>query len=630
MQAIAHRRASEARREAEFIAGQLAADYAQATEENLAARQAALAGLETERERVEADRLALEQGLRVAREVRRARREGETLASDLETERSRRESAAGQVAQLEEGLAEVRRRMHRLQQALASSGYDERRLQQLLSAEPRAEELVRLERQREQVETEANEEQRREQRLAAEREEAERARAAGAEAERKGEAALQRARRQRDELRRRHVAAELRRHLRPGEPCPVCEQEIQSLPVEVLPALEEAEAQVEAARERLEEERRRSAAAGIRAGKLRAERGASRKRLDELSTRADVVRQAREEVRQALLALGFGPLELAQPADLRERVAGERARLADGQRKNQRLEKDRDKLEAERARLDREAAAARAQVEASTVHAEKLEARRHDVEGALTEARQALARLAREHGWAEPALTSDGGDEVSELERRRAAAQQRVTALTGAVEGQRTELAALQQSLARAAELQAARERLMDQAAVAGRLAQLLQANQLLAYIQEEALARLARDGSGHLLTLSQGRYSLVCEEQEFFVLDHWHADTRRSVRTLSGGETFLASLALALALAEGLASLCAEGRASESLESLFLDEGFGTLDAEALDLVVQAIESLHGGRRLVGVITHIPELAERLPARVSVEPGAGGARIVT
>jgi DNA repair protein SbcC/Rad50 len=139
---------------------------------------------------------------------------------------------------------------------------------------------------------------------------------------------------------------------------------------------------------------------------------------------------------------------------------------------------------------------------------------------------------------------------------------------------------------------------------------------------------RLAEDGARHLRALSQGRYSLLCEDQEFAVTDHWHADRQRSVRTLSGGETFLASLALALALAESLASLSAEGRANDALESLFLDEGFGTLDPETLDVVVQAIEALQGGQRLVGVVTHISELAERLPARVEVGRSAAGATL--
>jgi exonuclease SbcC len=100
-------------------------------------------------------------------------------------------------------------------------------------------------------------------------------------------------------------------------------------------------------------------------------------------------------------------------------------------------------------------------------------------------------------------------------------------------------------------------------------------------------------------------------------------------VKTLSGGETFLASLALALALAESLAGLASEDRTTDALESLFLDEGFGTLDPETLAQVVQALDALHGGRRMVGVVTHLPELAAQLPARIEVSRGEGTARIL-
>ena len=111
-------------------------------------------------------------------------------------------------------------------------------------------------------------------------------------------------------------------------------------------------------------------------------------------------------------------------------------------------------------------------------------------------------------------------------------------------------------------------------------------------------------------------------------MVDHWNADAQRSVKTLSGGETFLASLGLALALAESLATLSAQGCASEALESLFLDEGFGTLDPETLAQVVQALEALHGGERMVGLITHLPELAEQMPARVAVGRSDRGATL--
>jgi exonuclease SbcC len=99
-----------------------------------------------------------------------------------------------------------------------------------------------------------------------------------------------------------------------------------------------------------------------------------------------------------------------------------------------------------------------------------------------------------------------------------------------------------------------------------------------------------------------------------------------RTVKTLSGGETFLASLALALALAERIPELSA-GKETR-LESLFLDEGFGALDAETLEVAGRALDALHSEERLVGVITHVEELAERLPARVQVIKEPDGSRL--
>jgi exonuclease SbcC len=143
-----------------------------------------------------------------------------------------------------------------------------------------------------------------------------------------------------------------------------------------------------------------------------------------------------------------------------------------------------------------------------------------------------------------------------------------------------------------------------------------LRADRLVAFLQAEALQLLAAAGSTRLANLSDGRYRLVCRDDEFLVVDTWNGDEERSVRTLSGGETFLASLALALALADQVGSLSVTDRAG--LDSLFLDEGFGTLDPDTLRTVTDAIELLAGDGRLVGVITHVKELAEQFP-RVEV-----------
>ncbi len=162
---------------------------------------------------------------------------------------------------------------------------------------------------------------------------------------------------------------------------------------------------------------------------------------------------------------------------------------------------------------------------------------------------------------------------------------------------------------------------------VAGALERELHADRFIAYVQREALAVLAADASSRLLHLTGGRYRLVGESDEFFVVDHLNGEERRSVRTLSGGETFLASLALALALSERLPELAGAGGAM-SLESLFLDEGFGSLDAASLDVAIEGLERLAGGRRLIGVISHVPEIAERLPDRIDVIKAPEGSSI--
>jgi exonuclease SbcC len=149
-----------------------------------------------------------------------------------------------------------------------------------------------------------------------------------------------------------------------------------------------------------------------------------------------------------------------------------------------------------------------------------------------------------------------------------------------------------------------------------------LRSDHFVDFLLSESLELLARDASLRLMQFSTGRYELQTAKGDFLVLDHQNGDERRSVKTLSGGETFLASLALALSLSEHLPEISGTGGAV-ALESLFLDEGFGSLDAESLDLAVQGLEALVDGNRMVGVISHVEELSERLPSRVHVEKHA-------
>jgi len=118
-------------------------------------------------------------------------------------------------------------------------------------------------------------------------------------------------------------------------------------------------------------------------------------------------------------------------------------------------------------------------------------------------------------------------------------------------------------------------------------------------------------------------RYALrAVDLKDMVVIDLWNAGEQRPVETLSGGESFLVSLSLALALSE-----LSSGR--KRLESLFLDEGFGTLDSETLDAALNALESLRLSGRTIGVISHIDQLTRRIPVRIDVKrTGAGTSTI--
>jgi exonuclease SbcC len=180
----------------------------------------------------------------------------------------------------------------------------------------------------------------------------------------------------------------------------------------------------------------------------------------------------------------------------------------------------------------------------------------------------------------------------------------------------------LEEAIARASCLRKSIQEETEEAQVAGALGQHLRATGFERWLLEEAFARLAAGATSILIELSSGQYSFRYDDKlNFEVVDHRNADERRSARTLSGGETFLASLALALTLAEQTAELAAEG--SARIESLFLDEGFGTLDDDTLDVVANAIAELGSRGRVVGLVTHQQNLAERIPVQYRVSKNA-------
>lgn len=116
------------------------------------------------------------------------------------------------------------------------------------------------------------------------------------------------------------------------------------------------------------------------------------------------------------------------------------------------------------------------------------------------------------------------------------------------------------------------------------------------------------------------GRYQLQCQQSETLsleVLDTWQGDSVRDTKTLSGGESFLVSLALALALSDLVSS-------KTSIDSLFLDEGFGTLDNDTLEIALDALDNLNATGKMIGIISHVEALKERIAVQVKVEKQSG------
>ena len=160
-------------------------------------------------------------------------------------------------------------------------------------------------------------------------------------------------------------------------------------------------------------------------------------------------------------------------------------------------------------------------------------------------------------------------------------------------------------------------------------LKQMFAGNKFVEFIATDILIQIARQASVHLGRLTDRRYALSLDrEGNFLVRDDHAGGMTRPVTSLSGGETFLTSLSLALALS---AQVQLQGR--HPIEFFFLDEGFGSLDPETLELVMSALDALKGGDhgRMIGIISHVEKVKEWLPRYLEVSPpGAdgGGSRV--
>ncbi|MGY1775211.1 AAA family ATPase [Geodermatophilus sp. SYSU D00804] len=488
------------------------------------------------------------------------------------------------------------------------------------------------------------------------------------------------------------MAAELAAGLTDGADCPVCGSAEHPRPaVPAGPAVtaddeERARAAVDAAEERrtaagraVEELERRLAVLRAQAGELPAAELAGRAAAAaaeraEVAALARGVEAARRELAAAEQRRDAAATALAADREALQRVTAEHAARAESHaelaaRLDAARGEDRDlparvaRLTAEAARCEAAVAAAEDEGRARTAAGEARDAAEQraaaagfagvgEAAAALLEDGRlaALDRRLRDHDEAHAVVVATLADpELADLGERPdvAAGQQRCAELTARREDAVTALDQARRCAdaldALAGDVVSAEVELAERRAraeqvsgladlVGGRGANTLRMR-LQSFVLAARLEQVAEVASRRLQEMSRGRYTFLHSDAlgrhgargglGLDVLDEY-TGVRRPTKTLSGGESFMASLALAL----GLADVVTAEAGGVQMDTLFVDEGFGTLDAQALDAVMGVLDELRRGGRTVGVISHLEELRTRIPTRLEVVAGRSGSRL--
>ena len=426
-------------------------------------------------------------------------------------------------------------------------------------------------------------------------------------------------------------AAAVAAELRVGEPCPVCCQQVESMPHHGEPAdLDAARAAVKAARSEATDLRKQLDTAGRQAAAAHSAAGQLERRLAEAVEVIEATEGApsADEVAESLAARELADAQL-RGATARARTARAQVNLAQRERESLRA--------AEQAAWSalRSARDGFVALQAPPVDGLNLAAAWRALLDWAGVRHVELASVAAGLDEQEASLRAQGRSAADELRALLAAHGVRAgddvkaapAALAGALVGAQRDLDDLLARREQAAELAAEMARQRQEHEVAELLGQLLRSDGFERWLCAEALDSLVFEASQTLMQLSGAQYELDRgERNEIVVIDHNDAGTRRPVSTLSGGETFQASLSLALALSSQVVGLSAGRR---SLDSMFLDEGFGTLDESTLDTVAATLEQLAGDSdRVIGVVTHVPALAERIPVQFAVTRDGASSRL--
>ncbi|HAR93574.1 MAG TPA: SMC family ATPase [Faecalibacterium sp.] len=655
-----------------------AAAQAQRLAQQLAARQAELAAAKPalDAARAEADRHAGDAAQLDALTVQVTQAQSALAAYDALDTLCRQQTEARDAARLAAAQAHKRRtQLDNLNAALAAA---ETELAALADADTR---LLALQNRSAQLAQRGEALAKLEQRLAECQHQAKRAHKAQ-ENYRAAAAAQDEARARQNTLERAFLDAQaglLAESLVEGAPCPVCGSTHHPARA-LLPHTAPTQAQVEAARQAAAEADRQAQNASAAAQSALA---AANEAKTSLRRDAETLLPERFTTPEGTVPLTFALMTnvLAEEnAALQTAQTDCKAQCrqtdADCRRKAQ-LEADRQAKTRQRPALEQAAAEADRSAAAQNASADALESQIAERRAALPYPRRADAQAALNKLEADRRTLRTGMDTA---QRRLKQAEQTVAAAEAAVEALTAQQTAAQKELparsaeeltAQQTELTAAREALRSRekqlsaqllpnrktaaqyraaaearqtlesrwqwvsalAATAGGTLTSKQKIRLEAYIQMNYLDRILRYANTRLMQMTAGQYELErigAENQrsqsglDLGVIDHYNG-TRRSVKTLSGGESFKASLALALGLSDEVQSSAGGIR----LDTLFLDEGFGSLDEESLELAIRVLSGLTEGDRLVGIISHVGALKDRIDRQVVVHKARTGGSTV-
>lgn len=467
-------------------------------------------------------------------------------------------------------------------------------------------------------------------------------------------------------LLRQNAALQLAHTLEPGKPCPVCGALEHPSPAAGQEMLLEPR-QLES----LRQEEKSARQAQVKAAALAASRKA------EADQAAEAVSQQEAAWKEAAASVGDftreeAAAQLAQAAALAEKAKGEAARLEAAKEKLRALEKERDACQQRETSLREKLSALEAQALELERRAQEAQAACAGLDhSALEEAIQAKGRAYDAKEKAAAQLLQEAQEEDAQRERAQAAlslAQQalekanaqwracptpweerpQLPQLRQQCQTLRQESLTRREELGKAASARQALEGTLQEArrleeeltALEGQLSRVARLSKslsgsnpmkmpILQYVLSVMLEEVLGSANRFFATLSRGRYALRLKDGpatrgygglDLEVLDG-ASMLPRSIETLSGGEQFLASLSLAF----GLSDVVQNHSGAVRLDSLFIDEGFGSLDGETLDTAMKALAMLQSGGRLIGIISHVSELKNRIPCRVEVSRDAAG-----